>query len=458
MSGIFKKGNNAQKNRTITLSIVVPVVIFGLLGTLSSSIFSGCDKEPSLSLEFWNVFDDSDVFNNLVGNFNKEHPTIKIAYHKKPYLDYERDLVNALAAGRGPDIFAIGNTWLPKHVDKISPMPLELMNGKQFRDAFVDVAAQDFILFQKDEAGNAVSENIYALPLYVDTLALYWNKDIFNANGIALPPKDWHGFKEAVQELTKRDESNNILSSGAAIGTAKNVNRAGDILMLLMMQTGTKMVDKQLWQAAFDEAVQGQGQNYDVGQRALEFYTGFADPNKDAYTWNSQMDYSIDAFSQGKAAMMINYSYHIQTIKAKDPHLRFAIAPVPQPKDAKTELNYANYWGLTVSAGSSPDEIKYAWIFLDWLAKQPQAKEYLDAVEKPAARRDLIEAQKNDLELGVFAAQALSASSWLQVDNLAIEEIFNNMIDAVNRGLAAPEQALKQAASDVQVLMDKRGR
>lgn len=446
------------KSKTIVLNIIAPVMIFGLLGGLSAGIFDGCGREPNVTLEFWNVFDDSDVFDGLIRKFNEEHRTIKIVYRKKSYLDYESGLVDALAAGRGPDIFSVQNTWLPKHIDKISPMPSDIMNGKQFREAFVDVAAQDFILSQKSESGSVVGESIYALPLYVDTLALFWNKDIFNENDIAIPPKNWHEFKDAAQKLTKRDEANNILRSGAAFGTARNVNRAGDILMMLMMQTGAKMADRSRWQATFDESVQSQGQSFDVGQRALEFYTSFANPNKDVYAWNNKMDYSIDAFAQGKTAMMINYSYHIETIKAKDPHLRFALAPVPQPKDAKTEINYANYWGLTVSVASSPDEIKYAWIFLDWLTQQPQAKEYLEKTKKPSARRDLIEAQKNDLELGVFARQALSAVSWLEVDNLATDEIFNNMIDAVNRGLAAPEQALKKAASDVQVLMDKRGR
>lgn len=457
MLSIFKKERRSHKTNTITLNLIVPVMIFGLLGSLSSSIFSGC-KPPNVTLEFWNVFDDSDAFDNLIREFNKENKTIKINYHKKSFLDYERELVDSLAAGRGPDIFAIGNTWLPKHVDKIYPIPTDLMNGKQFREAFVDVATQDFILSQKDQNGNIISENIYALPLYVDTLGLYWNKDIFNENDIANPPRDWNEFKDVVLKLTKKDESNNILNSAAAVGTAKNINRAGDILMLLMMQTGTKMVDRARWQATFDEGVQSQGQNYDVGQKALEFYTNFANPIKDTYTWNTKMDYSIDAFSQGKTAMMINYSYHIPTVKAKDPHLRFAVASVPQPKDAKTEVNYANYWGLTVSANASAQNAKYAWIFLNWLAQKPQAKEYVDITRKPSSRRDVIEEQKNDLELGVFARQALSATSWLEVDSLAIDEIFNNMIEAINKGLLTSVDALKKAASDVQVLMEKRGR
>ncbi len=84
MLSFFNKNKDSQKNKTITLSLIVPVMVFSLFGGLSSSIFSGCGKPPNLTLEFWNVFDDSDAFDGLIRKFNKEYPTIKIAYYKKP--------------------------------------------------------------------------------------------------------------------------------------------------------------------------------------------------------------------------------------------------------------------------------------------------------------------------------------------------------------------------------------
>src|SRR4030043_2137707 len=129
-----------------------------------------------------------------------------------------------------------------------------------------------------------------------------------------------------------------FLGAGASIGTVKNINRGSDILMMLMLQTGAEMINLKRGEATFDEQVSAGGQMYQPGLNSLQFYTNFADPSKKSYTWNNYLDYSIDAFSQGKSAMMINYSFHISTIKAKQPHLRFGIAPVPQPKDSQIDV------------------------------------------------------------------------------------------------------------------------
>ena len=448
--------NNWPRKKNIVLGIFVPVLAFSLFGSLNAALFSGCQdpKKGKANLEIWNVYDDSDVFAPLIKAFNKDYPNVKITYHKESQDTYETDLVNALAAGRGPTIFAVQNFWLPKHIDKLAPASSDIFTVKEYQDTFVDVAVNDFVASPpSQDQSKVLPEQIYAVPLYVDTLALYWNKDIFNSEGIAQPPANWNEFNDTVSQLTKRDESGNIVRSGAAIGTASNVNRASDILGLLMLQTGAKMVDDKKKNATFDQAVTVGNKTYQPGQSSLEFYTSFANSLKQVYTWNDKMHYSIDAFAEGSAAMMINYSYHIATIEAKDPHLRFAIAPLPQPKDAQVEVNFANYWGLGVSSAASANDQQYAWIFLKWLTDQPQSQTYLEKVNRPTARRDLVSWQENDSQLGVFAKQSLSARSWYQKDNLAIEKIFNNMISGVVSGRQTVSDALHQGDQQVTLLM-----
>ncbi|MDD5589729.1 MAG: extracellular solute-binding protein, partial [Candidatus Portnoybacteria bacterium] len=358
----IKKGRKA-----IVFNLIAPFLIFGLFGSLSAALPGCSEKNEKVELDFWNVYDDSDILNPLIQEFRKEYPNVSINYYKKTPAGYETELVNALAAGRGPDVFAIHNTWLPKHIDKLQPMTdKNLMTLQSFRDSFVDVVYNDFVAAPPSSgSGQTSSEQIYGVALFVDTLALYWNKSILNSAGIAEPPGNWHEFSDAVEKLTKRDEEKNITLAGAAIGGSKNINRATDILALLMMQTGAKMTDNERNQASFDESVSAGDQNYQPGADSLRFYTDFSNPSKKVYTWNEKMHYSIDAFVEGKAAMMINYAYHINTIRAKDPHLQFGVAPVPQPKDAKNLISFANYWGLGVSAASTAAEKKYAWIFLN---------------------------------------------------------------------------------------------
>lgn len=431
----------------VSLGLIVVVVVYGLKSP----------QQDKAELEFWSVFDDSDIFKPLIEEFRKSNRQIKINYYKKSSTTYESELINALAAGRGPDIFAINNTWLPKHIDKIYPMPEEMMTIKDYRDTFVEVASDDFVSSPPKREGEALKpERIYSVPLFVDTLALYWNKDIFNSAGIAQPPKNWEEFVEVVKKTTKKDISGNILQCGAIMGTVDNINRYSDILSLLMLQTGAVMVDQNKTMATFDRRTNFQDQGYDSAAEALRFYTDFANPSSAVYTWNPKMDYSIDAFSQGKCAMMINYQYHLPTIKAKEPHLRFDVAPVPQPKGNEVLKGHANYWGLSVAAASLEAEKNAAWTFVKWLSEKAQAQKYLESARRPTSRRDLVTWQQDDLELGVFARQSLSAKSWYQIDNLAIETIFGDMIKAINYGQLSLQQAVDRAAQQITLLMQKK--
>ncbi len=428
-----------SKSKLTTLyTFIAPVLVLGLAATLP-----GC-REPmpeDVELEFWGVFDDSDFYQSLINSFNEEFSHITINYYKKNYQTYEEDLLEAMATGRGPDIFMVHHTWLPRYDDRIVAAPSDLITTKQVQDNFVDVVVNDFV----------VDGVIVGLPLSVDTLALYYNKDIFNTAGIAQPPENWEEFLADVEKTTVKDERDNIVRAGAALGAARNVNRSTDILSLLMLQSGTQMVDQEAGQATFNQSVLLGEERFYPGERALEFYTDFANPLKSVYTWNTRMDYSIDAFSTGQAAMMFSYSYQIPTIRAKSPYLNFGVAPMPQPKTASKDVNYANYWGTVVSRHSGNSQA--AWQFIVWLTGKENSQNYLELAEKPTARRDLISWQKNDLDLGVFAEQALTAYSWYQVDNSTIEQYLADMIESVILGQATIKEAIDLAASRVTLLM-----
>lgn len=430
----------------INQRIIFLGVIFAVVVVIIFAIVFGV-KEPKstekVDLEFWGVYDESGYFTDIIREYTSLYPLVTITYVKKTFGDYEKDLIDAFAAGRGPDIWSMNNAWLPKHKDKIIPLPLGTMTIQDFRDVFVDTAFRDLV----------ADERIYGLPLFIDTLALYWNKDIFQSSGIANPPQLWDDFVNDVKILTKKDGFGNIVRAGAAIGTAKNINRSTDILGLLMMQTGTQMADLQNEKVIFDKFVSLDGQPFAAGEEALRFYTDFADPQKEVYGWNSEMDYSIDAFYQGKAAMMINYSHHIDTIKNKAPYLNFGVAAIPQIAGNGNNVSYASYWAPTVFVNSkNPD---WAWHFIQFMASKDNALKYLEASKRPTARRDLIDLQKGKTYLGIFARQSLTAKSWYQIDNAAIENIFADMIESVVLGRSTIRQAIEKSANQINVLYRK---
>lgn len=419
------------------------MVFITLIFILSS--FGGGSGTTTADLTMWGVFDDQAAFDVAIKAFEKENKGIHVDYKLISFADYEQTLLNALAAGTGPDVLMVHNTWLPKHIDKLQPLPTKfpgmkdpLMTERQFKDLFVDVAYSDLVN----------NHRVYAMPLYVNTLALYYNKNMLSSAGIAQPPKTWDVFLDDVKKLTRLDESRNITQSGAAIGTARNINRSTDILMMLMLQSGVQMTNPDNNQATFAHSVDSQP----VGERALTFYTDFTNPQKEVYTWNSSQDYSVDAFASGKTAMMINYSHQIPVLRDKAPRLGWGIAPAPQAS-LSDKRTYADYWPLAVSLQSKhPYE---AWKLVYYLAAGNGTVPYLNASGRPAGRHDLIDQQKSDPDLGVFAEQALTARSWFQVDDKAIETIFADMIDNVNLGRQTVRDALREAEDKVSVLMSR---
>lgn len=470
-----------MKNKKIKISLV----FFSIIGIM---FLSGCgtnqgEKRYPTKLEIWGLFDDSDTFSEIFEVYRKMNQNIQgITYKKLTPDTYQKELVEALASGQGPDIFLIQNTWTPSFANKIAPATPDILSEQKFRSEFVDVAADDFINQSK----------IYAVPLSVDTLGLYYNKDLFNQAGITSPPKNWNDFIANTIKMTKINSFGQITQSGAAMGTAcisggenNNINRCTDILNLLMLQGKTEMLDNALAQAAFDRFSQNNNENISPGENALNFYTSFAKRNSSLqnYSWNKDMHYSIDAFSEGNLAMMLNYSWQIPIIQSKAPKLNFAVAPAPQIDEAHP-INYPNYWGFAVAKNKKaamatasngqqvaiPDEARIAetWKFLKFLTAKPEinpeqpaalvydaAMKYAEKTRRPAARRDIIETQKNDVEIGVFAKQNLTAKNWMQVDPAAVEAIFADMIDKVNRGVASVSEALKAGARQVTQTMNQ---
>lgn len=431
----------------VLIGAVVLIVFLGLIFMLGN--FGGGGVVSQAKLEFWGVYEDRKSFTKVIEAFqnsNQANQNIKINYRQFSYADYEKALIEALAAGAGPDLVMIHNTWLAKHRDKLSPMPdssgseeIKFLTLADYQTQLVDVAYRDLVFQNK----------IYGIPLYVDTLALYYNKDMFNTAGITRPPQNWEEFNRDVELLTKFDQSGNIIQAGAAIGTVKNINRSTDILAALMIQNGTKMTNATNTAATFTRSVNG----VKVGDNAIQYYTDFANSQKTVYTWNESQHYSIDAFIEGRVAMMFNYSHQIPVVRGRYERLNFAVASMPQFSELDSK-NYANYWGVGVLTKSKNQQA--AWRFLNFLASKNGSLAYVTQAERPSARRDIIDMQRNDPRLGVFAVQALSAKSWYQIDDTAIEQIFADMIDDVNYKRSKISAALRAAESKISTLMTKR--
>ena len=464
-----------MKTKIISLALLLVLLTSTGLGCKGGNQAAQQAALEQVRLEYWRVFDDDDALDDIIKAYRETHPNVSIDVVKKRYEEYEDELLRSFAEGNGPDIFSVHNTWLGTYQSLATPMPdsvelvyqevtgglkseviavireEETMSIRDLETNFVDVVAEDVVRSYQPDSKTAAEDKIWALPYSVDTLALFYNKDILNSEGIAEPPTSWSEFQEAVQEISLLDLDGDVVQSGAALGTTENVERAFDIVSILMMQNGTPMTSSS-GKASFSEVPEGSSSRVPPALSALEFYTDFANPVKVVYSWNEGMDSSFDEFANGTTAFFLGYSYHIPLLRAQSPKLNFDITPLPQISDSRT-VNYANYWVETVSKDS--DYSDYAWDFIQFAASAEQVTSYLDEADRPTALRSLINTQSDDLDLSVFANQVLTANSWYRGNDAAVtEEAFLDLIDAYLAGSDEPDHDLSVAQSKVNQTYD----
>jgi multiple sugar transport system substrate-binding protein len=423
-----------------------------LLLILAGVFFANGNNKPNtntnepIEITWWKTFEDSENISDILSDFETANPNVRVNFVKKDAATYEQDLVNALASGTGPDIFSIHNDWLAKHMDKIFPIPETYISLRAYKDGFVDVAFSDFVKDNK----------IYAVPLSMDVLALYYNKDILGSAGISQPATTWPQLVSDVEKITKVSKNGVFSLSGVALGTANNVNRSVDVLSLIMLQNGTKFYSDDFAVATFDQSqnVSGSNEGFNPGATALTFYTQFANPARRSYTWNVRSDFSVDAFTQGKVAMMISYQYMQPLIRAKAPTLNWDVAAVPQISEESTKVNFANYWGEAISKNSkNPDA---AAAFLAFISSKDELTKYYAQRKLVASRKDILPTQMGDTDIGVFAESALTARSVYKQDANIYESVFTKMINDVILNNFDPEDALRNAVQQINLSLQQK--
>lgn len=466
------------------------VIIFLVLAIVFVNGYNSVDKTTlqytqPITLNYWRVWDGPDAFADLIAQYNRKHPFVKINYKKLAYDEYEDALIEAFASDRGPDIFSIHNTWLGKYQAKnlIGSVPAKTtmaypvvkgtikkevvyetattnsITTKNIKDYFIDTVYDDIVRRAKN---GAVGEQIFGLPLSVDTLVLYYNKDLFNNAGITAPPEYWNReFQQNVKKLTKQNNQGEIIQSGIALGGSDNIARSTDILSLLMMQNGTTMMDNGV--VKFHQRAEG-AKDKSPGLDALRFYTDFSNPAKEVYSWNNGLDDSLKMFIDNKLAMMLGYKYMLSEIQARAPKLNFGIAPLPQIEGNTQKVNYANYWVEVVSNNilSDPNNLKKgsvytkqkyntAWNFIQFMANKNNVSLYLNKTKNATVLKSLVDKQKEDDEMTIFADQILTAKSWyLGKDANAAEMIMKEMINKTVSGQGKIGEIIDLSASKIQ--------
>lgn len=421
-----------SRNQIIMISgglalIVIVWVLFAFLGS----------KKPAgvpVSLTVWGM-DSPEALKDTLAGYKALRPNVTVNYIQVPVVGYDDAILKALASGNGPDVFVIGNHDVLSRSNILAPAPETQVSLADIQGVFPQAVVQDFVF----------NGDIYALPLYMDTLALIYNKQIFDQAGIAVPPVTWQDVLDLIPRLRTMDASGQITRAAIAIGgSEKSVTHATDILNLIMLQNGVTMSDDDGKPLFYGNT---------AGATAFRFYLQFADAASPAYTWNDLAGESLESFASQKAVMALAYQSDLPELEKQSPFLDFGITAAPQIS-ADLAVNYPSYRGLAVWVGSK--SAAWAWDFTIYASTNSSAQDgYLTAIGRAAALRSLITAQQRDPDLSVFAKASLTARSWKMGDYDKIKTIFNNAIQNVQTGAKTSDAALKDAETQANQLIPK---
>lgn len=252
-----------------------------------------------------------EAVNQGFSNLLTANRDLHINYNQISAQNFDSVFVNALAAGGGPDIIIISTDDILKQLPRIVTLPETSYSSNQFKTNFSE-AAGSFLL----------PWGVVALPIAVDPLVIYYNKDILSTSYFAKPAETWEELEKQLPSLTSVDSvTGTVDTAGIALGAYKNITGPDDIISSLLMQSGGKIsgfdANGQLTSYFTENSTSGSRQPAILD--ALNFFLSFSDPSTTRYSWNASSKNARDMFIGGRAAYYIGYGSEYSFIQKKKP-------------------------------------------------------------------------------------------------------------------------------------------
>ncbi|HEY4508399.1 MAG TPA: extracellular solute-binding protein [Candidatus Paceibacterota bacterium] len=419
--------NNFQ---TIVLGIFGFFIIAGLLAIATVKARGG---EERVELSVWGSAPSAEI-EDLREKFFGKNDLLGVSYRSVPPEALDQELLEALAAGRGPDLLLLPAELLLRFRGKLLPIPYTNYSERQFRDTFI----QEGDLF-------LLPEGIAALPFSLDPLVMYWNRDFLDEAGIATPPRYWDEFLPLANNLTLKDELGNISRSAVALGEYRNIAFAKELLSALFLQSGNPIFAPDST-GAFRASLGGQG-----ASAVLDFYTEFANPLKPVYSWNRSLPLSTNSFLSSKLAVYFGFGSEYAALRKGNPNLNFDVAVLPRPRNATVGITYGRLVGVALLRTSRNPAVA---LQVAYTLASPQAASRLHAQNGlPPVERALLANKPTDPFGAVMYDSAARSRGFLDPDPRITSETFKGMVESVTSGRERSGEALSRANSQLQAAL-----
>lgn len=402
--------------------------MLGALALATVSIFGVSAKAEDVTISVWALDRDIQPAPNLIKDYNALNTGIKVEYRQIQFDDVVSEAMRAYSTGQAPDIIAVDN---PEHALFAS------------RGAFLDltdmIAKSEVVKTENYFPGPLASTvwdgKNYGIPKATNTIALYYNKDMFKAKGLdpEKPPQTWDELVEAARTLT--DPSANVYgltfsAKASEEGTFQFLpwaQMAGASYENINTEGAVKALD--IWKTIIDEKL--------------------ASP--DTLT-RSQWD-STGTFNSGNAAMAISGPWELDRMVA-EAKFDWGVALLPVPEEGAERSSAMGDFNWAIFANTEhPEE---AFKVLEYFVSQDD-RMFKDFGQLPP-RSDITIPEtgepKKDAALKVFVEQLKYAKprgphpEWPK-----ISKAIQNAIQAALTGQMTSKEALDQAAEKIKAVL-----
>jgi ABC-type glycerol-3-phosphate transport system substrate-binding protein len=426
---------------TILIAVFLAFFVLGVL------IFSGAIKIPDRSnkpqgkVVLWGTFPGS-AFNTVLESINSNN--LSLSYVEKDKATYQQDLIEAFANGSGPDIYIITPDLLRDNANFLYKIPYASYQQKVFTDSFIDGAN---IYLDKD--------GILGLPLVVDPIVLYYNKDTITNEGIVSPPLVWSELFKLNSSLTRKENNGTINQSMIALGQYNNINNVKDILATLLIQNNNPIIER------------GADSNYKVllnmsnlessgstTESIMKFFLEFSNPSITSYSWNRSLPNSLDMFISGKLAFYIGRASELFDIQSMNPNLSFDVAQIPQVEGYTAKRTYGEIYAIVFNKKSL--NISSSLGVAQMLSTGEYASNLSASLSLPPASKALLSVKpETNSYLYTFFNSALISKSWLDPNKTKSGSIFKEMVENILSNNLSINSSIDKAQGQLELLFTK---
>ena len=399
----------------------------------SAFIFLGCTRtrDTRTTLEFWGLGREGEVVAEMIPEFERRNPGIKVVMQQIPWIAAHEKLLTAHVGDATPDVAQMGNTWIPEFVTVAALEELQWPAADQ----------RDF--FQGIWATNVVNGKLYGIPWYVDTRVLFYRKDILATVGYPNGPRTWSEWIDCMERLKREKKSR----YGILMPTNEHEH-----IEVLAMSNGSPFLKANGTRGAFREP---------PFRDAFAFYVSLFERGFAPKVNNTQVANLYQQFAQGEFVMHITGPWNVGEFRRRLPanmQDKWATAPLPA-RDAKTTpgISMAGGASLVIFRGS-PRKAE-ARKFIEFLSEPAQQVRFYELCGDLPPRRSAWRAPSlaNDPYFPAFRAQLERVAPFPPVPEW--EQIATAMYEhgeIAVRGVMTPDATLADLDRTSDRILEKR--